>query len=79
MATGLADSVLEEQKMAAKRNDIAVKVDAQVVADARIAASYKGLSLAEYVSEVLRPIVLRDIEEGHAQRMKPATKPKGSK
>lgn len=78
MATGFAD--VTEAKMATKRNDIPVKIDAVVVADARIAASYKGLSLAEYVSEVLRPIVLRDIEEGHAKKMKgQAPKPKGSK
>jgi T5orf172 domain len=46
-----------------------VKVDEEVIRKARIAASYKGVTLAEYLSEALRPIVDRDIEEGHAQLM----------
>lgn len=52
----------------AKRNDVSVKVDATVVNEARIAAAFKGQTLAEYLSETLRPIVARDIEEGYAQR-----------
>lgn len=67
---------LVDEPMAAKRHDVPVKVDAQVIADAKIAAAYKGLSLAEYISEALRPIAFRDMEEGHAQRMKPSVKPK---
>jgi predicted HicB family RNase H-like nuclease len=48
-----------------KRTDTTVKLDKEVAEDAKIAASYKGLSVAQYVTEVLRPIVARDIEEGH--------------
>jgi hypothetical protein len=73
MATGLG-----KQPMT-RRNDAPVKIDVEVLADARIAAAYKGLSLAEYLSEALRPIVLRDMEEGHAQRLKSPGKPKGGK
>lgn len=51
-----------------KRDDTTMKVDRVVAEDARIAASYKGISLSEYVSEVLRPIVQRDIDEGHRKR-----------
>ena len=51
----------------AKRNDVPVKVDADVVRVAKIAAAYKGLSLAEYLSETLRPIVFRDVESEHAK------------
>jgi hypothetical protein len=51
----------------AKRNDVPVKVDADVIHVAKIAAAYKGLSLAEYLSETLRPIVSRDIESEHAK------------
>jgi hypothetical protein len=70
-----------EQAMA-KRNDVSVKVDVEVIADARIAAAYKGMPLAEYLSESLRPIVARDIEEGHAAKAAKAAgkgkrKPKG--
>ena len=51
----------------AKRNDVPVKVDADVIRTAKIAAAYKGLSLAEYLSETLRPIVSRDVEHEHAK------------
>ena len=37
----------------AKRNDVPVKVDADVIRTAKIAAAYKGLSLAEYLSDTL--------------------------
>jgi hypothetical protein len=67
-----------DQRPMTRRNDAPVKIDVQVLADARIAAAYKGLSLAEYLSEALRPIVLRDMEEGHAQRVR-QPKPKSGK
>jgi hypothetical protein len=51
----------------AKRNDVPVKVDADVIRVAKIAAAYKGISLAEYLSETLRPIVSRDVESEHAK------------
>ena len=51
----------------AKRNDVPVKVDADVIRVAKIAAAYKGLSLADYISETLRPIVSRDVESEHAR------------
>jgi predicted DNA binding CopG/RHH family protein len=51
----------------AKRNDVPVKVDSEVIRVAKIAAAYKGLSLAEYLSETLRPIVARDVEQEHAK------------
>jgi hypothetical protein len=50
-----------------KRNDVPVKVDVEVIRIAKIAAAYKGLSLAEYLSETLRPIVSRDVEHEHAK------------
>jgi hypothetical protein len=51
-----------------KRNDVSVKMDARVVEEARIAAAFKKMSLAEYLSESLRSIVARDIEEGYKRR-----------
>jgi hypothetical protein len=80
MATGLDErpTMAKREEAAPKRNDVPVKVDIQVVADARIAAAYKGLSLAEYISETLRPLVAKDIEDSHAQRSKQA-KPKSAK
>lgn len=43
-----------------KRNDRPVKIDAAVVHEAQVVAASKGITLAEYLSEVLRPIVRRD-------------------
>jgi hypothetical protein len=71
-------SVGEATQTMTKRNDVSVKVDAGVVDDARIAASFCGMSLAEYLSERLRPIVARDIDEGYAKR-KQGPKSKGAK
>lgn len=79
MATGLLEQPMAKKTDLPKRNDSPVKIDTVVLIEARIAAAYKGLSLAEYLSETLRPIVARDIEEQHAQRAKSAGKPKGTK
>jgi hypothetical protein len=51
-----------------KRNDVPVKVDAEVVRVAKIAAAYKDMTLAEYISERLRPLVAEDVEHEHAKR-----------
>lgn len=58
-----------------KRNDTTAKIDADVLADARTAASYRRMTLAEYLSEVVREAADRDIEQYHALRSKPP-KPK---
>lgn len=46
-----------------KRDDEPVKVDREVLRVARSVAALRGLTLAEYVSERLRPLVLEDHEE----------------
>ncbi len=51
-----------------KRNDVPVKVDAEVIRIAKIAAAYKDMSLAEYISERLRPLVAEDVEREHAKQ-----------
>jgi hypothetical protein len=51
-----------------KRNDVPVKIDAEVVRVAKIAAAYKDMSLAEYISERLRPLVALDVEQEHAKQ-----------
>ena len=43
-----------------ERNDVAVKVDARVVAKAKMVAQARNIPLAEYVSELLRAPVDRD-------------------
>lgn len=46
-----------------KRNDLSVKIDAEIVRKVKIVAAYRDLSIAEYLSETLRPIVERELRE----------------
>jgi hypothetical protein len=45
------------------RNDVAVKLDSRVAKEAKMVAAARGVTLAEYISEILRPIVHRDLEQ----------------
>jgi hypothetical protein len=54
----------------AKRNDVTIKVDADVVRDAKLVAVYRGTSVAELISEILRPIVAKMLEEEQAKHSK---------
>lgn len=47
----------------AKRSDVTVKLDADVVRIAKIVAAYREVSVAAYLSDVLLPIVQRDLEK----------------
>ncbi len=40
-----------------KRNDVAVKIDAEIIRKARTMASYRGIPLAKYLSDKLRKTV----------------------
>jgi hypothetical protein len=51
----------------AKRNDTTVKVDTEAVRIAKIAASFKDMSLAEYISELIMEHAPHDINEGHSK------------
>jgi hypothetical protein len=64
-----------------KRNDVPVKMDAEVVRIAKIAAAYREQSLAEYLSERMRDIAAHDVEQEHAKQphRKPASKPRAKK
>jgi len=44
------------------RDDVAVKVDREVVGQAKIVAWDRGISLAEYITETLRSAVGRDFD-----------------
>jgi hypothetical protein len=59
---------LADRPMTTKRNDVPVKIDADVVRVAKIAAAYKDMSLAEYISERLRPLVAEDVDREHSKR-----------
>ena len=69
---------LMERPSVAKRNDETVRVDADILRKARIVAAIKGLSLAEYLSEVLRPAVDREHAELVTEEAK-GVKPKPPK
>ena len=46
-----------------KRNDVTVKVDADVVRVCKMVASSRGITLAEYISESMRPIAQNDLDQ----------------
>jgi hypothetical protein len=52
-----------------KRNDVPVKIDAEVLRLARIVAAYEDLPLAELISETLRPILVKKLEQ-HQEKKK---------
>jgi hypothetical protein len=56
------------ERAMAKRNDVSVKMDARVAEECRIASAFKGMSLAEYLSETMRAAAKRDIDEAVARR-----------
>lgn len=61
------------------RNDVAVKLDAQVAREAKMVAAARDMTLAEYISEILRPIVHRDLEAETSKMLgteDPAAKPR---
>lgn len=66
-----------------KRNDVTVRLDAEVAAKAKTVAASRNQNLAEYLSEVLAPIVERDLKGEAAKWMRdvpspaPKRKPKG--
>lgn len=62
-----------------KRNDQSVKMDIEVIGDCRIAAAFKGMTLAEYLSETMRVAARKDIEEGYALRAAGKSRPRPKK
>lgn len=64
VSLGLADRTM-------KRNDTAVKVDAETVRKAKILAAFREQTLAELLSEVLEPIIDKLLAEEIAKQAKP--------
>jgi hypothetical protein len=57
---------------------VSVKIDAEVVAEAKMVAASRDLTLAEYLSNLLRPLVHADLEQEWERRSLPSPKtPKG--
>jgi hypothetical protein len=65
------------ERVMTKRNDVSVKMDAEVADECRIAAAHKGMTLAEYLSESMRVVSARDIDEALARRTAKRQAPKG--
>jgi hypothetical protein len=65
------------------RNDLAVKMGVDVVKMARVVALQRNITLAEYLTERIRPLVAQDYEEALAEMTaevkKPRPKPHGGK
>jgi hypothetical protein len=59
------------------RNDISVKLDAHVAKKAKLVATNRGITLAEYISEILRPIVDRDLKHEMGKMLSEGSSPKG--
>jgi hypothetical protein len=67
MKTAVLDAPMATKKKAGRpatstRDDIVVKVDRGIVAKARYVAESRRIPLAEYLSELLRPVVGRDFD-----------------
>jgi uncharacterized protein (DUF1778 family) len=56
-----------ERLMAKERKNTPVRIDDESLRWARIAASYKGLTLADYVSEALLQAAKADVQRSHAE------------
>jgi hypothetical protein len=54
-----------------KRNDVAVKLDAEVARKAKIVAAARGIPIAAYISGILGPVVDRDLAEEAGRLIKP--------
>jgi uncharacterized protein (DUF1778 family) len=61
-----------------KRNDVSVKIDAEVMAQAKIAAAIEGKSVAEYLTEAAEEKNERVLSAFKASA-DPKRKPKGGK
>jgi hypothetical protein len=69
----------KEDMARARRNDVAVKLAADVVKMARHLAVDRGVPLAQYLSDRLRPFVVQDFEEMTKRLKKPEQNPKPPK
>jgi hypothetical protein len=58
-----------------KRNDVPVKIDAEVLRLVRIVSAYEDVSIAELVSETMRPIMERRLAEHQAKEGKSPRRP----
>lgn len=65
-----------EPKTMARPNDVVVKLEKDVVDAARLVAAHRGVTMAEYLSTLLRPLVMRDQSKMAEEILGPTRKPK---
>ena len=58
----------------AKRKDTTVKLDQEIAAIARMVASSKGISLAEYLTSIVEPVVRKELDAEYERRKDHAAK-----
>jgi hypothetical protein len=63
------------ERPVAKRKDVTVKIDADVIHTAKIVAAYEGKTLAEFLSDVLAPIM----DDKLAEHQKVGSRPRLTK
>jgi hypothetical protein len=67
---------------AVARDDISVKLDAQTARKAKLVATNRGITLAEYLTSIVEPVVTRDLKEEMGRMIdstpKPPRSPKSS-
>ena len=51
------------------RNDISVKLDAHVARKAKLVATNRGITLAEYLTSIVAPVVARDLKNEMGKMM----------
>ena len=61
-------SQVAERMRKPKRNDLPVKLDAEVVRMARIVSAYEDQTIAELCSELLRPLLVKKLEKHQATK-----------
>ncbi len=58
-----------------KRNEVSVKIDADVYRVVRTVAAWKGLNVSEYLSAIVEPIARKDMAKMHKEAAKDAKDP----
>ena len=66
---------LAEPPPMAKRNDETARIDSEVMRLARVIAASRNQTVAEYLSNTLKPLVTRDYAEFIAKEAKGIEKP----
>ena len=60
MATAQLETTMAGKKKDEKRDDKAVKIERHLATKAKVIAESKGVVMAEYLSDLLRPLISRD-------------------